>query len=89
MKSILRLKSSKADRSWKQWLELLNCYDRPPILETGFFGSIRNLIRLILRLPKWFFTTIGLITPPTEAEAIELAVLKLQNNSEPNLPLNL
>ena len=30
----------------------LKLYDRPPTLETGFFGSIRNLIRLILRLPK-------------------------------------
>ena len=56
----------------------LKLYDRPPTLETGFFGSIRNLIRLVLRLPRWFFTTIGLITPPPESEAIELAVQKLQ-----------
>ncbi len=61
-------------------VKTLKLYDRPPLLETGFFGSIRNVIRLILRIPKWIFTTIGLVSPPTDAETIELAVLKLQKN---------
>ncbi len=40
-------------------VKTLKLHDRPPTLETGFFGNVRNLSRWALRLPGWFFTTIA------------------------------
>jgi polysaccharide biosynthesis transport protein len=58
----------------------LKLYDRQVYLEPGFLGGIRNVIRFLLRLPKLVLMKIGLISTPSEQEAIELAVLKLQRD---------
>ena len=59
-------------------VKTLKLYDRPIIQETGFFGTVRTIIRKVRSAFTWVLTKIGLVSAPTEEQAIEMAVLKLQ-----------